>query len=189
MGVRRAGVRRHVRRAGKLLPEVLSQQEEEVTRPKERALSQVGLLLLLLLLVGGVIAVGRRRLAFAALLVEAAQRDVHTKSGTEGGRRAEGGQEDRAAALDSNDGRMRWAGGVHKHSRVSQEEEVEHGVVLAEVDQRPAENPAAHGQQAEPSSDQNHVAEQRPAAAALRHLGETRVSHSGHGDLSWANVP
>lgn len=49
---------------------------------------------------------------------------------------------------------------VKKNSRVSQEEQVEHRVVLAEVDQRPAENPATHGQQAEPSCNQNHVAEQ-----------------------------
>lgn len=59
-----------------------------------------------------------------------------------------------------------------KDSRVSQEEEVEHRVVLAEVDQRPAEHPATHGQQAEPSCDQNHIPEQW-SAAALRHLDET----------------
>jgi len=35
--VRWAGVCRHVRRAGKLLSEVLSQQEEEVTWSKQRA--------------------------------------------------------------------------------------------------------------------------------------------------------
>ncbi len=45
-------------------------------------------------------------------------------------------------------------------------------MVLAEVDQRPAEHPATHGEQAEPSCNQKHVAEQRPTAA-LRHLDET----------------
>lgn len=44
-------------------------------------------------------------------------------------------------------------------------------MVLAEVDQRPAEHPATHGEQAEPGGDQEHVAEQR-AAAALRNLQE-----------------
>lgn len=53
-----------------------------------------------------------------------------------------------------------WGLAIKKNSRVSQEEQVEHRVVLAEVDQRPAENPATHGQQAEPSCNQNHVAEQ-----------------------------
>lgn len=67
--------------------------------------------------------------------------------------------------------RGRGLGGIND-SRVSQEEQVEHRVVLAEVDQRPAEHPATHGQQAEPSCDQNHVAEER-SAAALRHLVET----------------
>lgn len=62
-------------------------------------------------------------------------------------------------------------GGI-RDLRVSQEEEVEHRVVLAEVDQRPAEHPATHGQQAEPSCDQNHITEQR-SAAALRHLDDT----------------
>lgn len=62
-------------------------------------------------------------------------------------------------------------GGI-KDSRVSQEEEVEHRVVLAEVDQRPAEHPAAERQQAEPRCDQNHVAE-KGSAAALRHLHRT----------------
>lgn len=65
-----------------------------------------------------------------------------------------------------------WGLVVKKNSRVSQEEQVEHRVVLAEVDQRPAENPATHGQQAEPSCNQNHVAEQW-TTAALRDLGET----------------
>jgi len=51
-------------------------------------------------------------------------------------------------------------------------------VVLAEVDQRPAEHPAAHGQQAEPSRDQNHVAKQW-SAAALRHLDETESQLPG----------
>lgn len=44
-------------------------------------------------------------------------------------------------------------------------------MVFAEVDQSPAEDPAAHGEQAEPSRDQEHVAKQRPTAA-LRHLQE-----------------
>lgn len=44
-------------------------------------------------------------------------------------------------------------------------------MVFAEVDQGPAEDPAAHGEQAEPSRDQEHVAEQR-SAAALGHLHE-----------------
>ena len=69
-----------------------------------------------------------------------------------------------------------------KDSRVSEEEEVEHRVVLAEVDQRPAEHPAAHGQQAEPSCDQNHVSEQR-SAAALRHLDKTAERHR------WGLIP
>lgn len=54
-------------------------------------------------------------------------------------------------------------------SRVSQEEEVEHRVGLAEIDQRPTEHPATQGQQAEPSRDQSHISEQR-STAALRHL-------------------
>lgn len=58
-----------------------------------------------------------------------------------------------------------------RNSRVSQKEQVEHRVVFAEVDQSPAEDPAAHGEQAEPSCDQEHVAEQR-STAALRHLQE-----------------
>lgn len=62
--------------------------------------------------------------------------------------------------------------GSIKDSRVSQEEQVEHRVVLAEVDQCPAEHPATHGQQAEPSCYQNHIAEEW-STAALRHLGET----------------
>lgn len=44
-------------------------------------------------------------------------------------------------------------------------------MVFAEVDQGPAEHPAAHGQQAEPSRDQERVAKQR-STAALRHLHE-----------------
>lgn len=58
-----------------------------------------------------------------------------------------------------------------KDSRVSQEEEVEHRMVLAEVDQCPTEHPATQGEQAEPSCDQNHIAEQG-STTALRHLKE-----------------
>lgn len=61
---------------------------------------------------------------------------------------------------------------MRRNSRVSQKEQVEHRVVSAEVDQRPAKHPAAHGQQAEPNCDQEHVAKQR-SAAAVRHLQET----------------
>lgn len=74
-------MRGHVRRAGKLLSEVLSQQEEEVTWPKERGFCEVSLLV-----VGGVIAVGWCRLAFPSLLMETAKRDIHAKSDMEGGR-------------------------------------------------------------------------------------------------------
>lgn len=70
----------------------------------------------------------------------------------------------------ADDGRTVRIGGGN--SRVSQEEQVEHRVVFAEVDQRPAEHPAAHGEQAEPGGDQEHVAEQR-SAAALGHLYQT----------------
>lgn len=72
-----------------------------------------------------------------------------------------------------------WGWGLGGDSRVSQEQQVEHRVVLAEVDQRPAEHPATHGQQAEPSCDQKHVSEQW-SAAALRHLHKTdgRTIHS-----------
>lgn len=42
-------------------------------------------------------------------------------------------------------------------------------MVLAEVDQRPADHPAAHGEEGESSCDQNHVAEDRPTGA-LGHL-------------------
>ena len=52
----------------------------------------------------------------------------------------------------------RGFGGDIKDSRVSQEEEVEHRVVLAEINQCPAEDPATHGQQAEPSCDENDIA-------------------------------
>lgn len=38
-----------------------------------------------------------------------------------------------------------------KDLRVSQEQEIEDRVIPAQVDQRPAEHPATHGQQAEPS--------------------------------------
>lgn len=61
-----------------MLSEVFSQQEEEVTWSKERGFCQVGLLV-----VGWVIAVSRCRLAFPSLLMETAERDVHTKSGVE----------------------------------------------------------------------------------------------------------
>lgn len=66
---------------------------------------------------------------------------------------------------------------MEEDSRVSQEEQVEHWVVLAEVDQCPAEHPAAHGEEGEPSCDQNHIAKER-STGALRHLEEkeSRIS-------------
>lgn len=48
-------------------------------------------------------------------------------------------------------------------------------MVPAQVDQRPAEHPAAHGQQAEPGSDKYYVAEQGPSTA-LRHLKKENKS-------------
>lgn len=59
-----------------------------------------------------------------------------------------------------------------KDSRVSQEQQVEYRVVLAEVDQCPAEHPATHCEQTESRCDQNHIADQR-SPATLRHLDET----------------
>lgn len=69
--------------------------------------------------------------------------------------------------------------GGKKDSRVSQEQEVEDRVVLAEVDQRPAEHPATHGEQTQSCCDQNHIADQR-SPATLRHLDKTddRITHS-----------
>lgn len=74
--MRWAGVSGHVRRAGKLLSEVLPEQEEEVARSKERRLCQVGLLV-----VGWEIAVRWSRLTFAPFLVKTAEGDIHTEPG------------------------------------------------------------------------------------------------------------
>lgn len=74
----------HVRGAGELLPQVLSQQEEEVPRTKERRLCQF-----VLLVVGRVFALCRCRLAFPALLVETAEGDVHTKSKSKDGEQSD----------------------------------------------------------------------------------------------------
>lgn len=84
----------HVRGAGKLLSEVLSQQEEEVPRAKERRLREF-----VLLVVCWVIALCWCRLGFPSLLMETAKRDVHTKSGMKDGDRERVRTENIAVAL------------------------------------------------------------------------------------------
>lgn len=70
----------HVRGAGELLSEVLSQQEEEVPWTKEWRLCQF-----VLLVVCWVIALCCCCLAFPSLLVETAKGDVHPKPDTKDG--------------------------------------------------------------------------------------------------------
>lgn len=67
--------------AGKLFSEVFTQQEEEVSRPEERRLCQVGLLVVPLVVA---LCRRRRRLAFPSFLVETAEGDIHTEPGEQG---------------------------------------------------------------------------------------------------------
>ena len=48
--------------------------------------------------------------------------------------------------------------------RVTQEQQVEDRVVLEQVDQGPAQNPATQGQHDEPGGDHNHIPDQRTRA-------------------------
>jgi len=57
-------------------------------------------------------------------------------------------------------------------SRVSQEQQVEQGVRPAEVDQRPAEDPAAQREQGQTGREHQAGPDQRAAAAPLGHLGD-----------------
>ncbi len=62
-------------------------------------------------------------------------------------------------------------------SRISQEEQVEHGVILEEVDEGPAQNPSTQSQQDQPHRDQSHVPHQRRRTRqrGLKHTHTVRV--------------
>lgn len=61
-------------------------------------------------------------------------------------------------------------------SRITQEQQVEYGVSLEEVDERPAQDPAAQRQQDQTGRDQSHIPQQRRRTRLRRLKHHSRSS-------------